>query len=209
MKNKRVTILLIITNIILIAILYSFIRINGSIIKEKQIIKEMSESTQVTDLNNQINALNTEHIEYMNYIQTCKAQLANAITDMGVETSENISIDTMVINIRSISGTSSGDDVVYVDGARSNGVAASSGSSINKTYTATKKCRILVVGGTQSYNHAYGLTSITSTGLTVSEHSTINGISMAIYDLQEGDTITAIGSGEWVTTTFVSYFEIT
>ena len=106
MKNKGITILLIITNIILIAILCSFIRINGNIIKEKQIIKEMSESTQVTDLNNQINALNTEHTEYMNYIQRCKAQLASAITDMGVETSENANIDAMVNNIRSITGSS-------------------------------------------------------------------------------------------------------
>ena len=114
MKNKGLTILSIITNIILIAMLCSFIRINGGIVKEKQIIKEMSESTQVTDLNNQINALNTEHTEYMNYIQTCKVQLASAITDMGIETSENASIDTMVINIRSISGASSTDTVKYL-----------------------------------------------------------------------------------------------
>ena len=102
MKNKGVTILSIITNIILIAILCSFIKINGSIIKEKQIVKEMSESTQVTDLNNQINALNAEHTEYMKYIQTCKAQLASAITEMGVETSEDASVDTMASNIRNI-----------------------------------------------------------------------------------------------------------
>ena len=154
MKNRRVPILSIITNIILIAILCSFIRINGSIIKEKQIIKEMSESTQVTDLNNQINALNTEHTEYMNYIQTCKAQLASAITDMGVETSEDASLDTMASNIRSISGASTISAIeildpeqlfksAWNDTATKNGTYGTMTCGENTaTFIATKNCTI-------------------------------------------------------------------
>ena len=102
MKNKRITILLIITNIILVGIICSLISKNGNIIKEKQIIKEMNESTQVTELNNQINALNTEHTDYSNYIQTCKTKIASAITDMGVETSSDVTLETMTNNIRNI-----------------------------------------------------------------------------------------------------------
>ena len=148
MKNKRVTILLIITNIILIAILYSFIRINGSIIKEKQIIKEMSESTQVTDLNNQINALNTEHTEYMNYTQTCKAQLASAITDMGVETSEDASLDTMASNIRTIL-ESSGNAVELNCVAGTAYTYTSSKQDFSAKFTPKHDTSYVIIGGTR------------------------------------------------------------
>ena len=120
MKNKRIIVLLITTNFILIAILCSFIRINGNIIKEKQIIKEMSESTQVTDLNNQINALNAEHTEYMNYVQTCKAQLASTITNMGIETSENADIDTITNNISHLKGY---EDIIAIADSKGQGQA--------------------------------------------------------------------------------------
>ena len=100
MKNKRILILSIITNIILIVFICNFI--NRDIIREKQIVKEMSESSQVTDLNNQINSLNTEHTEYMNYIQTCKTQLASTISNEGVPTSENDTFEKMVTNIGDI-----------------------------------------------------------------------------------------------------------
>ena len=53
MKNRKVIINIIIY-IILIGIIISLISRNG-IIREKQIIKEMSESTQVSNLQNQIN----------------------------------------------------------------------------------------------------------------------------------------------------------
>ena len=99
MKSKKILILLIITNIILLGFICSFININGDIIREKQIVKEMSESTQVTDLNNQINSLNTEHTEYMNYIQTCKTAIATALTNEGVETSDQETLETMADNI--------------------------------------------------------------------------------------------------------------
>ena len=103
MKNKRITILLIITNIILIGIICSLISKNGNIIKEKQIIKEMNESTEITNLNNQITELNKAHTNYANYIEESKMKIANAITDMGVETSSDVTLETMANNIRSIS----------------------------------------------------------------------------------------------------------
>lgn len=52
---------------------------NRNIKKESITIKEMSESTQVSDLQTQINQLNASHTEYMNYIQISKKKISNAI----------------------------------------------------------------------------------------------------------------------------------
>ena len=187
MKNKGVTILSIITNIILISMLCSFIKINGSIIKEKQIIKEMSESTQVTDLNNQINALNTEHTEYMNYIQTCKAQLASAITDMGIETSESASLDTMASNIRSISGGS----FEYIDGGINRQSTTTAVASISKSYTAESKCTLLIycsITYTKSMSESIKLNqTVISPSFTKSSTGTY--ISLYNIPIEKGDSI--------------------
>lgn len=115
MKNKRITILLIITNIILIGIICSLISKNGNIIKEKQIIKEMNENTQVTELNNQINALNTEHTEYLNYIQTCKTKIATALENEGVTTSNDATLEAMSENISKIFKTRTSDATATAD----------------------------------------------------------------------------------------------
>ena len=68
----------------------------------KQLIKEMSQSTLEEELNNSINQLNAEQTEYWEFIQTCKGKLANAITEIGVSTSEYDRADTMAANIKSI-----------------------------------------------------------------------------------------------------------
>ena len=59
---------------------------NRNIKKESITIKEMSESTQVTDSQTQINQLNASHTEYANYVQSCKETIASAITNQGVNT---------------------------------------------------------------------------------------------------------------------------
>ena len=102
-KEKCIILILLVIIVILIGGNINFILEKNAIVKSnKQIIKEMNESTQVTDLNNQINALNTEHTEYMNYIQTCKTQIATALTAEGVETFENDTFEKMVANIGDI-----------------------------------------------------------------------------------------------------------
>lgn len=98
MKNRKIVILLIVINIMLMGIICSFINKNG-IIKENQIIKEMTE----TEYDNSINELNKSHEEYALQVENNKVKIATAITEMGVDTSENANIDTIVNNIKSIS----------------------------------------------------------------------------------------------------------
>ena len=102
MKNKRIMILSIILNVILLIVVCNFATNNVKISNSTYKIKEMNESTQITDLNNQINALNTEHTDYMNYIQSCKIQIASALTNEGVATSDQAKLETMAENIGKI-----------------------------------------------------------------------------------------------------------
>ena len=142
MKNKKLVVFLIITNIILIGIIISLISRNG-IIKEKQVIKEMSESTQVTDLNNQINALNTEHTDYVNYIQTCKTKIATALTNEGVTTLNEATLETMAENIgkilqaRTKDATATAEDIAQEKTAWVNGELVT-GTAVNNKYTRIK-----------------------------------------------------------------------
>lgn len=97
MKNKRIAVLLII-NVILVGIICNLLKGKVNIIKEKQLIKEMTE----TEYDSQITELNKSHTNYAEYIETCKETIANAITDMGIETESTDTIDTMANNIRNI-----------------------------------------------------------------------------------------------------------
>ena len=125
MKSKKIVIILIVIDFMIMTIICNFI--NKNIIKEKQIIKEMSSSAQETELNNQINALNGEHTEYMNYIQTGKTSIATALTNEGVATSNEATLETMAENISKVlkektkNATATAEDIVkgktaYVNG---------------------------------------------------------------------------------------------
>lgn len=109
-KEKKLTIfnkLLISIIILLIIIILLFID-NINIINRKiKVIKEMSESTQISNLQTQINTLNASHEEYGKNIQTYKAKLAKAITEKGIETSDQDSLDKMASNIANITNTPS------------------------------------------------------------------------------------------------------
>ena len=77
MKNKIISVLLILNLIITMGILNFFIK--DQISKEKVVLKEMTESKQVSGMQTEINNLNKSHEEYANYIQTSKQKIANAI----------------------------------------------------------------------------------------------------------------------------------
>ena len=98
MKSRKINIVLIITNIILIGIICSFITKDMNLVKGKQIIKEMTE----TEYENNITELNKTHTDYANYIQICKTQIATALTNEGITTSDNKKLETMAENISKI-----------------------------------------------------------------------------------------------------------
>ena len=102
MKSKKIIVLLIVINIILIGIICSLISKNGNIIKEKQVIKEMSETEQVSNLQAQINTLNTSHEQYAKNVQAYKAKIAEAITNQEVPTSADAKTEIIVENIGKI-----------------------------------------------------------------------------------------------------------
>ena len=115
MRKEKLILLLLIINVILLTIIYNLI-LKNEIVESKQIIKEMSQSTLEADLNAQITALNAEHTEYMQNIQNCKTQIASAITDKGVETSDQETFEKMADNIRNISTNVSSNKLEYIGG---------------------------------------------------------------------------------------------
>ena len=100
MRNKKIIVFLIITNIILIGIICSLVRKSANVIrKETIIIKEMSE----IEYDNSITELNKSHEDYAIQVQENKRKIAIAITNQGINTSADATIDTMVNNIGKIS----------------------------------------------------------------------------------------------------------
>lgn len=102
MKSRKMNIVLIITNIILIGIICNFIIKDKNLIKERKIIKGMTETEQVTNLQKQLDTLNDTQTKYANYIQSCKTQIATALTSEGVNTSGEEKLETMAENISKI-----------------------------------------------------------------------------------------------------------
>ena len=74
MKKAKI-ILFIIIFLLCIIILSIIADQNKNIKKEFITIKEMSESTQVSDLNNQITTLNKSHDEYAKNVQNYKTKI--------------------------------------------------------------------------------------------------------------------------------------
>lgn len=105
MKNKKIIALSILGNILLLLIICTLISENVNIIREKQVVKEMTEG----EYESKITELNTSHEDYMNYIQTCKTEIATAITNEGVETSNEETLETMAENISKILETRADD----------------------------------------------------------------------------------------------------
>ena len=101
MKKQKIFLFIIILLLCLI-VLSIIVNQNKNIKRDTAIIKEMSESTQVTDLNNQITALNASHDEYAKNVQAYKTKIAEAITNQGVPTSADAKTEVIVENIGKI-----------------------------------------------------------------------------------------------------------
>ena len=105
MKNSKRTSKYIngIIYIVLIGIIISLLIDENIIIgKEKQILKEMTQSENEANLQTQLDNLNIVQEEYAASVQAYKKQIAEAITTQGVTTSENDTGAVMAENIGKI-----------------------------------------------------------------------------------------------------------
>ena len=98
MKGKKIIIALIIINIITIGIAYNLIK-KDYLYNKKTIIKAMSG----IEYEDSITTLNKSHTDYANSIEESKKKIASAITEKGVQTSSDATLDTMADNIKNIS----------------------------------------------------------------------------------------------------------
>lgn len=129
MRCRKIIMILII-NIMLIGIIYKLTNKDINIIKEKQIIKEMTN----TEYESQILELNNSHTEYALKVQTDKQKIASAITEMGIETSENASADIMATNIKNITNNKQSYDILStlsIDDFTSNTTSKAQGLYVN------------------------------------------------------------------------------
>ena len=95
-ERKLITVLIIIILILMCAIYNLMNKVNVS--SQKQIIKEMNEA----EYESSITSLNKSNEEYVNHIEESKKIIARAITDKGVETSEEDTLEIMASNIKNI-----------------------------------------------------------------------------------------------------------
>ena len=116
MKKQKIFLFIIILLLCLI-VLSIIVNQNKNIKRDTAIIKEMSESTQVLDLQTQINTLNASHEEYAKNVQAYKAKIAETITSQGVSTSAEAKAEVMAENIGKIlqaktTGTATAEDIL-------------------------------------------------------------------------------------------------
>lgn len=118
-KNK-------IHNLILYLIIFSLI---GFIIisnkhtilnNTKIVLKNMNETTEVSNLNKTIETLNASHTEYANYIQTSKQKIINAINNYpNSAATENNSLEELSTMIKSLTNVPE-NTYYYVNGTEGN-----------------------------------------------------------------------------------------
>ena len=139
--NKKILLISLII-VIIILIIQLILSKTKTININKKIIKEMSSTTQEIELNNQINALNTEHTEYANYIQGCKTKIATALTNEGVETSNKETLEKMAENIskvlqaRTADATATADNITERKTAYVNGKLITGNGTDNDYYNS-------------------------------------------------------------------------
>lgn len=148
---KKQTILSIIIFLLSSIIVISIIKNNTYIIKEKQIVKEMTEG----EYDSQITELNKSHQDYANNVEKSKKLIATALNTEGVKTSESATLETMAENISKVvqaktsGATAATEDIAEGKTAWVNGVEI----------IGTKQDNSLIYIG-NSENSTYDLTSI-------------------------------------------------
>ena len=102
MKNKIITKISIIANMVLIVVVFNLLIGNGNITKEKQIVKEMTQSELESSLDNTINELNATQEKYAADVSAYKTKITEAITNQGVTTEVSATADVVAENIGKI-----------------------------------------------------------------------------------------------------------
>ena len=97
MKGRKIITILIIVNLILVGIICNLIN-KGNVNNQKQILKEMTE----TEYENTITELNQSYEDYAKNIKESKKKIASAITEKGVKTSNEETLENMANNIKNI-----------------------------------------------------------------------------------------------------------
>ena len=122
MKGIKIIIILIVINLLLIGVIYNFIK-KDYLKNEKIITKVMTETKNEYN----INSLNKSHTDYAQYIENCKMQIATALTNEGIETNNDETLETMatsiskVLKVRTSNATATADNITagataWVDG---------------------------------------------------------------------------------------------
>lgn len=165
---KKVTLKIISIIFVIVIITTGLVLLNSRIMKkEKVTIKTMTENEEVSNLQAQINQLNASHNEYARNVQAYKSKIATAITDMGVETSENATAEVMAENIGKIlqaktTATATAAQILtgktaWVNGSKVTGTMANNGElnwnpTTSTTYTVPAG---YYSGGTLSSENSY------------------------------------------------------
>ena len=161
-KYKSIIILLIVINIIFTLVIFNLLNITN-VRREKQIIKEMTQSELERSLNDTIQQLNVTQEEYAANVDTYKKKVTEAITNQGVTTQMNASADVVAENIEKIvtaktTATATEADIVdgktaWVNGVKITGTRAS--ESIEKYTLVFSKDGKGTTGGTSDTIYCY------------------------------------------------------
>lgn len=175
---------------------------------QTQIIKTMDKTTEISNLNNTINTLQESHLDYSNYIQTNKSNLAQLITNAGLQTNETDSLETMVSNVSNILSQNSSKlffyEPIYASGVRLVGTA---------TIQCTKGDILMIesgsgTGGACTIKTLTNATIIETKKYTIKTNSGTNSTPTFTHvRVNETGPITVSHTDDWTTLTVYKMYE--
>ena len=209
MKNKIITKISIIANMVLIVVVFNLLIGNGNITKEKQIVKEMTQSELESSLDNTINELNATQEKYAADVSSYKTKITETITNQGVTTEVNATADVVAENIGKIVSTKTAATATaaqilngrtaWVNGVQVTGTMVNRGE-LGGTLNAGESFAVppgYTTGGTITANSLASQTSATATASDILDGKTayVNG-ELVTGTLSGGSTLELVASGQ-------------